>query len=135
MLNRRARGSLRNRALQDSGLVGDVGLAFLMAAGVASCGGIQGGVDAGGRDGESDGSVDDQRHAVEAAQLDGGVAEANVVDGEGHPEASGCPASKPTAGAACTEEGLGCNYSPPGSPCGVFTRCMGGVWVEHADGC
>jgi hypothetical protein len=47
-----------------------------------------------------------------------------------------CPSSLPTAGAACPQEDLGCNYeSGPADPCGVYALCTGGVWVEHDDGC
>ncbi len=50
----------------------------------------------------------------------------------GSGEATGCPASRPHIGAACSQPHLDCNYDVCGSPMGLSFQCSSqtGTWVE-----
>jgi hypothetical protein len=79
----RLRKLLLDRLSNDLRAAGELGLAFLMTAGVASCGGTEIADKDGGGDGEvSDGAADHQQF-VEAAECDGGcVGEAAQEGGQ-----------------------------------------------------
>ena len=51
------------------------------------------------------------------------------------PNNEGCPSTTPNAGAACSAEGVECNYL--GGPCaggGVLARCSAGAWEWASNG-
>jgi hypothetical protein len=80
MPSRRLRRHLLDRVLGNLRAASELGLAFLMTAGVASCGGeeLGGGK---GADAETDGNNDDHHAVMEGLPFEGGVTEAAMVDG------------------------------------------------------